>query len=500
MPRLTLFCLLIIRSLAAREILVHDVAELHAAVAKAVPGDTINLAKGRYVDVALRLTRGGTESRPITLAAVVPGEAIFSGCSKIELAAPYITLDGLYFLGGALEGEKQGGSVLTLASHHGVIRQTAVVDFNPAAFKTGYYWVFFAGEHNLLERCYFKGKNNLEPLIGNALENSRHNTVQSCAFVNIPYDEGNGREIIRVWGSGKFDEKTNDGAFFTIQGNLFEHADGEGTETISLKSNYNQVLGNTVRATQGGINIRRGTNNTLKGNIILGEDVPGAHGLRMSGSNHVVQGNLVDRCDYGLRISAGEFVASALTPAYVPHEKDNATSARNATGVVSAYPRSSKVTISANVIIGSKGPDLEVGSDYKKHWPEEQLVLLPSDCEFSGNRFIRPAGGTSVELATPDPKIPATISRQTPNRYRENILWGGKPAPAGAEAGCKAMPLPANWSEAKELSGFHPLTLAEVGPSWVNALRLAGKFEVENDLSCSRQPEGGNKKKKSKAK
>lgn len=154
--------------------------------------------------------------------------------------------------------------------------------------RQGYYWVFFAGEHNLLERCYFKGKNNLEPLIGNALENSRHNTVQSCAFVNLPYDEGNGREIIRFWSSGKFDEMTNDGALFPIQGNLFEHADGEGTETISLKSNYNQALGNTVRATQGGINIRRGTNNTLKGKIILGEDVPGAHGLRMSGSNHLV--------------------------------------------------------------------------------------------------------------------------------------------------------------------------------------------------------------------
>lgn len=40
------------------------------------------------------------------------------------------------------------------------------------------------------------------------------------------------------------------------------------------------------------------------------------------------------------------------------------------------------------------------------------------------------------------------------------------------------------------------MTRAEVGPSWGNAHRLAGKFEVENGLSCSRQPEGGSKKKK----
>lgn len=500
MPRLPLFGLLFATTLVARDVLVQDETGLRAAVAAAAPGDTIKLAKGRYVDVSLHLTKGGTESRPVTLAAASPGEVVFSGSSAIELAAPYITLEGLYFLGGSLSGEKQDSAVLSLRSHHGIIRQTAVVDYNPAAFKTGYYWVFFAGDHNLLDRCYFKGKNHLDPLVGNALENSRHNTVQGCAFVNIPYDEGNGREIIRVWGAGKFDEKTKDGAFFTIQGNLFEHADGEGTETISLKSNYNQVLGNTVRATRGGINIRRGANNTLKGNVILGEDLPGAHGLRMSGSNHLVQGNLVDRCDYGLRVSAGEHVASALTPAYVPHEKANAESARNATGIVSAYPPSRKVTVTGNVILSCKGPDLEVGSDYKKHWPEEQLVLLPSDCEFSANRFIRPGGGTSVELTSPDPQLPAAVSRFTPHRFRGNVLLGGKPAPSPADAGCKSLPLPGGWTEAKELAEFHPLTLPDVGPAWVNAWRAAGQFEIENDLSCSRQPEGAGKKKKIKTK
>ena len=498
--RARLLLLLVFAIAQAKEVVVKDASELRAAVGAAMPGDVIKLAKGRYNDVSLRLTRGGTESRPITLAAAEPGEVIFAGASEVELAAPYLVLDGLYFLGGALAGDKQDRAVITFGSHHGIVRQTAVVDYNPAAFKTGYYWVFFQGDHNLLDRCYFKGKNNLEPLIGNALENSRHNTVQACAFVNIPYDVGNGHEIIRVWGSGKFDEKTKDGAFFTIQGNVFEHADGEGTEIISLKSNFNQVLGNTVRASRGGINIRRGANNTVKANVILGEGVAGAHGLRMSGANHVVQGNLVAHCDYGIRLSAGEYVAAALTPAFVPHEKNNAESARNVAGVVTAYPPSRKVTLSGNVVLGASGPDLEVGSDYKKHWPEEQLVLLPADCDISGNRFIRPAGGNSVELATADPALPAVVNRATPNRYRGNLLLGGKPAPTPAEAGCKQAPLPAGWTENKEIADFHPLALNDVGPAWVNALRREGQFEVENDLSCSRLPEGATKKKKVKVK
>jgi len=500
MLRPCLFGFLLTLPLGAREVLVHDVAELRAAAAAASPGDSIKLAKGRYADVNLRLTRGGTESRPVTLSAAEPGEVVFTGASEIELAAPYLTLEGLYFLGGSLSGEKPDGAVLSFRSHHGIIRQTAVVDYNPAAFKTGYYWVFFAGDHNLLDRCYFKGKNHLDPLVGNALENSRHNTVQGCAFVNIPYDEGNGREIIRVWGSGKFDEKSRDGAFFTIQGNLFEHADGEGTETISLKSNFNLVAGNTVRATRGGINIRRGANNTVKGNIVLGEDTPGAHGLRLSGANHVVQGNLVDRCDYGIRVSTGEHVASALTPAYVPKEKPNAESARNPAGIVSAYPPARKVTVAGNVTIGCKGPDLEIGSDYKKHWPEEQMVLLPSDCEFTGNRFIRPDGGNSIEIATPDPQLPSAFARLVPHRYRGNLLLGGKPAPAPADLGCKSLPLPTGWNETKEMADFRPLTRPEVGPAWVNAWRASGRFEIENDLSCSRQPEGLGKKKKTKSK
>ena len=80
---------------------------------------------------------------------------------------------------------------------------------HPAAFEDEYYWVYFEGDNNLLEKCYFKGKNNLEPLIGNGLENAQYNSVVGCYFKNIPYDVGNGREDIRVWGSGKFQMSPN---------------------------------------------------------------------------------------------------------------------------------------------------------------------------------------------------------------------------------------------------------------------------------------------------
>lgn len=474
-------------SVAARDIAVKNAAELKAAASSAVGGDVIRLASGRYDDVKLRLAKNGTQGRPIQVVAAVPGEAILGGASEIDISGAYVVIDGLYFLNGAIAAGGSDRAVITFNSHHGVVRNTAIVDYNPAGFETAYYWVFFNGSHNTVERCYFKGKNNLEPLIGNGLENAQYNSVVGCYFKNIPYDVGNGREDIRVWGSGKFDEKTTEGAYFTIQGNLFDHADGEGTEIVSLKSNFNQVVGNTVRATRGGINIRRGASNTVKGNIVLGEGVAGAHGLRMSGANHVVQGNYVSGCDYGIRVSAGEFTAHALTPDYSPKEKNNAKTAKNALGIVTAYPQSKKLTLSGNVVVACDGPDLELGSDYKKHWPQEQMVLLPSDCDISGNRFVRPKGGTSVEIVAPESQFASLAAKSLPNRFSNNVVLGAK-SKGAPSSGFKFEGLPSGWTEKREMGEFHPLKPEDVGPPWVIALRAAGKFEVEDDMSCSRDP------------
>ena len=471
--------------LAAREIPVKNAAELKAAAAMAVSGDTIRLASGRYDDVKLRIAKNGTQGRPIQVVAVVPGEAILGGNSEIDISGAYVVMDGLYFLNGSIASGGADRSVITFNSHHGVLRNTAIVDYNPADFDASYYWVFFKGSHNTVERCYFKGKNNLNPLIGNGLEDAQYNSVVGSYFKNIPFGVGNGREIIRVWGSGKFDEKTAGGAYFVVRGNLFHHADGEGTEIISLKSNFNQVVDNTVRASRGCVNIRRGANNTIKGNIVLGEGVAGAQGLRMSGANHVVQANYVSGCEYGIRVSAGEFTGHAITPDYSPKEKSNAKTAKNTNGIVTSYPQSKKLTLSNNTVVASDGADLEFGSDYKKHWPEDQMVLLPSDCDISGNRFVRPKGGVSVEVVPPESQFASLTAKSLANRFRGNVVVGGK-LKGSVSSGLKFEELPSGWSEKRELGELRPLKPEDVGPTWVIALRAAAKFEIEDDTSCNR--------------
>jgi len=487
--------------LHARDIRVANRAALTAALVSAGAGDVVILAKGKWHDVELKITQGGAEGRPLVIRAEAPGETILGGTSRLEITAPYVTVDGLFFYKGAIAK----GSVVALNSHHGIVRNTAIVDYNPVDFATEYYWVYFSGDYNLIDRCYFKGKNNAHPLIGNAIEDSRHNGVVNSYFKNIPYHAANGRENIRVWGTGKFDTPADDGAYFTIQGNLFDKADGEGTEIVSLKSNHNKLIGNTVLGTRGCLNIRRGDYNLVQGNIILGAGVVGAQGLRMSGSHNTVTGNYVSGCEFGIRVSAGEYVAKALTADFAPSIKDGAKGKTDLTGIVPTYPQVTHLQLRNNTLVGNTGADLEMGFLYKRKWPASQLVLMPEHCVIEGNRFVRPKGGDSIIGSVPDTEAPFNQFKPGPNRYAGNVLVGGKNAFAPAGGGYTSKPLPGAWSEVKERAAFKPLTAADVGPAWVIAFRKAGIFAMENDLSCYRTPthtasalqEKAHKKKKS---
>jgi poly(beta-D-mannuronate) lyase len=480
-------------SLTARDHFVEGPSQLSAALKAARAGDTVTLKNGAWSDVKLVVNQGGEPDKPVLIRAETPGGVKLGGASLLEINAAYVTVDGLWFHGGAI-GK---GSVVHFKSHHGILRNVSITDYNPPSFETEYYWVFFEGDHNRVERCYFKGKNHLQPLIGNAIVDSRNNAVSRSYFKNIPYVAGaNGREIIRVWGSGKLEERDEDGAYFTIEGNLFDHADGEGTEIISLKSNRNVVRHNTVIATRGGINIRRGNFNTVEHNLVLGQGVDGAQGLRMSGHDNVVRGNFVSGCGYGIRVACGEFIADALTAGYAPNVKPNGR--KTADVRIPTYPQVQNLQLVDNVVVGSSGPDLEIGSSYKNHWPEMQQVLLPEGCVIASNRFVRPQGGASILVTVAETAPPLNRFTFKPNSYRGNVLVGAGSVATTARPGFMTEALPAGWTEGAERAAFKPLTAEDVGPQWVIALRRSGDFSVENAASAERSevPEARKNKRK----
>ena len=456
----------------AREAFVENVAQLAAVLPRAGAGDTIVLRKGEWPNTPLIVGRGGSKASPLVIRAEIPGETVLSGLSFVTIAAPFVIVDGLAFQRGAIAE----GAVVVFNSHHGVLRNAAVIDYNPPAADTQYYWVFFNGDHNAVDRCYFKGKSNLGPVIGNARDGSRHNAVTNCHFKNIPYRAANGREIIRVWGYGQNDEVGQDGAFFTIEGNLFDHADGEGSETISLKSNRNMVRRNTLLATRGGITIRRGSFNTVTENLILGQGVDRAHGLRIAGQHNVVADNYVAGCDFGIAISAGEYVRGPLTPKYKPHAAEEGSGKTR----TAFYPPVVHLTLTGNVLVDNSEEDLDVGRGYLDDWPAAQMVLLPEECVIERNRFVRPRKGTSVIGMLPKDEQPFSRFPPKPNRYAGNVVLGGKVKYAPAEEGFDVQPLPEGWSVESEVMPAKPLTDADVGPEWVIALRQSGSFTLED--------------------
>ena len=458
--------------LMAREVMVQDSMQLAAALQGAQPGDVIILKNGSWKNADIAVTKGGEPGKPVEIRAEKPGEVILSGSSKLGINAPYVTVDGLVFYQGAIAKD----AVIQFNSHHGIVRETAIIDYNPASFETGYYWVFFAGSYNQIDRCYLKGKNHMEPLVGNKFDGSQHNSVTNSFIQDIPYAEPNGREIFRVWGPGQFIRDDENGAFFTIEGNLFDHADGEGMEIISLKSNHNTVLRNTIVATHGGINIRRGNFNTIKDNIILGQGMKGALGYRMTGEHNLIQGNFAIGCEYGIEVSCGEFIGDTLTQRYQPTMKG--VGAKLVPTRVPFYPQNQDVTLVDNVMVGNSGPDLNIGSSYKSHWPESQQVLLPEDCLIKNNRFVRPRGGESIVGTIPDTAPPLDRFNFKPNHYKGNILEGGKNAYAPAAGGFTSREIPAGWSEAQETATLKPLTPDDVGPAWLIAMRKAGNFSL----------------------
>lgn len=421
-----------------------DVAELTKAMAAAKPGDVIEMSDGTWTDAQILLSATATADRPVTLRAQTPGRVNLTGTSYLQINSPHLIVDGLYFV--RTEPVQSTNPVIEFRSEHGTLRNTVIENYNPPDFDTRYHWVRFSGPHNTVERCYFTGKNHQAPVIALA-DRARHNTVRYSHFENIPHATPNGREIIQASAYGDSEELGPDGGFMTIEHNLFERADGEGAEIISLKSNRNVVRFNTFRATIGGIVGRSGNFNTIEGNVILGEQRPGTAGIRVSGQGHVVRNNYIAGvAEAALNLYAGEYFVDEhgkvanLTDKFAPIMRQNTQY-----GVVPAYGHVKDGVFESNVFVNNAGPDILVGGLYKSGWPARQRVLLPEGSRIAGNRiFSSRDANARVQVVKPETDPPLDRLSFKPNVIENNTVSAG------------AAPEPPR----------KPLSRGDVGPSW----------------------------------
>ena len=404
-------------STKATEIIVSSKTALNTAISAARPGDIITMSDGTWTNTTINLTKAGNSTAPITLRAKTPGKVVLNGTSTLTFSAAYCVVSGLNFNQGALSS----GQVVIFSSTNCRLTNSAIINYNPELSTTPYYWIFFSGSYNRVDHCLFEGKNHQQPVVGNDFADSRYNRFDNNYVYNIPYIPGvNGREIMRLWGYGRDEETGNDGAFFTVENNLFEKADGEGAEIVSLKSSRNIVRYNTVLASKGSINIRGGKYNTVHGNFILGQNAPGAYGIRASNQYQTITNNYIADCQSGINIHVGEYIDGYLTPEYTPIPREGAPLGR-----VPVYTQMINSTIAFNTVVNVSGLDLELGSAYKGYWPTQQRVLIPENNKIANNLFIKMNGKTSVSSPTVDTNPPLDIFTFTPNTYEGNIVYGG---------------------------------------------------------------------------
>jgi hypothetical protein len=334
---------------AAHAAPVSTLAELNAALSAAKSGDTIVLRNGDWSDASLVVRTAG-----VTVQAETPGKARFTGASSLIFAAAGVTVAGVVFQNGALAK----GSVISFRSHHGRLIDSAVLNYNPRNPAVEYSWVSFEGEDNAVDRCLFEGKNHAGALIANTLPGARRNRVTGSLFRNT----GAG-DVLRISG----DSDTS----FSVEANLFDHT--SGAALISLASNRNQVMRNTIRASLGGIE-SRGESNTIFGNVILCDARKGAYGMKIGGQRHTVSTNYIERCDFGIMLAPG----------------------------------ASRVGMEHNTVMDSAGAD---------------LILDGSEQHIAENTLVKTRGGVSIEGSAVES-----------NRFEGNLVSGGEvrlnPAPS----------------------------------------------------------------------
>lgn len=427
-----------ISTLYGNDILVSNIEELNKAISNAVPGDTITMANGVWTNAAINFNAKAGPGGPIILRGQTPGKVILNGKSKLIFNNPYLMAQDLYFKDGALSGLNSDTTdyVILFNTDRCRLKNSAIENYNPEDFSTYYYWVFFSGNYNRLDHCTFIGKNHMGPVVGNDYsgvggKDSKHNRTVYCYFKDIPYHNSNDREIFRIWGYGRSEETGMDGAFFLIEHNLFENADGEGSEIISLKSNHNSVMYNTIRESRGAIVGRSGNSNVIENNFILGNNKKGTAGIRVAGQTHNIMNNYIaDIEGNGIMLMAGEFIDSALTPNYKPVLREGTTLGR-----VPRYGKVIGAAISNNTFVNVQGSDIVLGTGYKSGWPESQRVLLPERVTISNNIILKSNNGTAISSPEQDTNPPLDKFIFKPNIYFANIIYGGEvkvdPLPKG---------------------------------------------------------------------
>jgi parallel beta-helix repeat protein len=397
----------------AAEYPARSAADVLAASSRARPGDVIVLESGTWRDQVIEFVGEGAPDRPIVLRARRPGTVKLEGSSRLEISGRWLQVEGLRFEGGT---PAAGNAVVQFRGKRGEasnsrLTESAIVRYNPPDKKTNYPWVALYGQQNRVDHNRFDGQAHVGVTVAVVRRKDKvdGHRIDANHFFDRPPGDGNGFETIRIGTGVSAYSPSNT----IVENNLFERTDGE-VETISVKSGGNVIRGNTFREVAGTITLRRGSGNTVENNLFVGNKKAGTGGIRVSGNEHVVRGNVIqdveglvggvisiscgldvakDKVDYDpvrrLRVSGNVIVDAAL-----PAIKADAmcTQQRN--------QRPIDVAVEDNVIVASKAPVIDGETGDRWAWKNNRVegppeLKLPPGTERASALTTRGADGVS---------------------------------------------------------------------------------------------------------
>lgn len=368
---------------------VHNAREIAQAMKSALPGDTLVMQAGRWLDQQIVFEGKGRPGARIVLRAAAPGQTVLCGNSTLSIAGAYLTVDGLVFRNGAAARDviefRSGKQVAS----HCRLTNCVIRDYNPPNAKTDNKWVSLYGAGNRVDHCFIKGKTNAGTTLVVWLDGQpTYHRIDHNYFGHRPALGTNGGETIRI---GTSTWSLTD-ACATIEDNYFEKCDGE-IEIISNKSGHNIIRHNTFFACQGTLTLRHGNYARVEGNFFFGDNINGTGGIRVIGNHHVIVNNY-------LQDLTGTSLKAAISLMNT-----------QAHPVLSGYSPVDSVLVANNTMVHCK-EGLVIGSGAG----QRERVVAPNHCLIINNLIWSKTG-----------RLLNFITKPVNTCFEANVIYGIKP-------------------------------------------------------------------------
>ena len=269
---LVLLNILFTQTLKATEYTVYSIAELKATITNSAANDIIKLADGSYLNTTLTISKNR-----ITVKALNPGGVFLNGTNNITISGNYVTFSGFQFT----SGDIGSNSLLKISGDYNKITHLNFSNY----YAKKYIEIQEGSKYNEISYCNVE-KKPATAEIGCTIQISTSPTVPGyhkisyCSFQNY-YGLGgdNGNEPIRIGLGAEYLNKSGT----IVEHCYFDNTGSGDSESISIKCQENVVRYCTFTNQQNAMLVfRNGDNNVAYSNFFIN-----AGGIRVKEANNI---------------------------------------------------------------------------------------------------------------------------------------------------------------------------------------------------------------------